>query len=148
MLYIKNIIKNKSVKVLIMNTKIFVCNNYKKFVIIICIILVTSFYSISYAKSGSLETSKPTFQQTINYLASDYLKNMLIMTKKNNNDITKMEKNLFSVINKMLFLNQQDLKKTVLDLNTNVDYNLEIEMKHLYKEVLDMQQRLSFQFNQ
>ncbi|KPA12130.1 hypothetical protein MHK_007651 [Candidatus Magnetomorum sp. HK-1] len=141
-------INNKLLKVLIMNTNVFTIKNVQHFIFDVCLILIINISGIAYAQAGTLATSKKTFQETINYLASDYLNDMVKMTDKTINNITQMENNLAFLINDMLVRNQQELQQSYLNLNNKMSFELMFEMKQLKKEVLEMQQRLSLQFNQ
>jgi hypothetical protein len=116
------------------------------FFIVICFLLNMKFLSIVYAES--FPVSKESFQKTVQHLHTTYLVKMTFMTTQTNNDLEQMEKSLHSIIRNMLIFNQRSLERTAFQLNREMPSSLMREMKQLNNEVLDMQKRLTIQFNQ
>ncbi|MBF0452439.1 MAG: hypothetical protein HQK75_17180 [Candidatus Magnetomorum sp.] len=126
----------------------FLKKNGRYRIYLIHFLLIIGFPSLIYAQAESLATLQESFQHNIQYLATTYLENMINMTTTTNSDLTRMEHALELKVHEMVITNQKELSRTAFQLNHEMPLALTREMKQLQKEVIDMQHRLTSQFNQ
>jgi len=130
--------------------KTFLCEAKKRRVlkIFVLIIFLSCFPNLGITQTDESIVSKESFHNTIQYLATTYLDQILVETTQAENDLSRMELSLNSVIHEMLLENQKTLKQTAFNLHHEMPMTFTHEIQNLYNEVLGMQKRLEIQFSQ